>query len=257
MIKICDFGLARPLFDNVCSNADLTEYIATRWYRPPEVLLGWDKYDKSIDIWSIGCIFAEILGRRPLFPGHETTEQIELIVQVLGTPKIETIYKDGRTNSREQIFKFGEIEKTDFREMFPDASPDAIDLLEKMLRFDPDKRITIDQAIKHKYFNDLPLEPSDLPEKVGEYDFEFEKYELNLTELRELILYESLLYHDEKIFEDYVKTRDKFNAAKEKLRRLESSTPKLSHSDSISTAKTSLKSNGVSFKDTSKQTKKK
>lgn len=257
MIKICDFGLARPLFENFCNNADLTEYIATRWYRPPEVLLGWDKYDKSIDIWSIGCIFAEILGRRPLFPGHETTEQIELIVQVLGTPKIETIYKDGRTNSREQIFKFGEIEKTDFKEMFPDASLEAIDLLEKMLRFDPDKRITIDEAIRHKYFNDLPLEPGEKPEKVGEYDFEFEKFELNLTELRELILYESLLYHDEKIFEEYLKKREKFNSAKEKLRRLESENPKTSLSDSISTNKNSIKSNGKSYKDITKHVKKK
>ena len=74
-IKICDFGLARPLFDsNKDKKVALTEYIATRWYRPPEVLLEWDSYDKSLDVWSIGCIFAELLDRKPLFPGKESSE---------------------------------------------------------------------------------------------------------------------------------------------------------------------------------------
>lgn len=72
-LKICDFGLARPAIIDLSNKKNvLTEYIATRWYRAPEVLMSWDKYDKAIDMWSAGCIFAELLGRKPLFPGEDS-----------------------------------------------------------------------------------------------------------------------------------------------------------------------------------------
>jgi len=72
-LKICDFGLSRPIINDLSDKKNiLTEYIATRWYRAPEVLLNWNKYTKAVDMWSVGCIFAEILGRKALFPGDDS-----------------------------------------------------------------------------------------------------------------------------------------------------------------------------------------
>lgn len=206
--------MARPLLEDMKDKKNsLTEYIATRWYRPPEVLLEWDTYDKSIDIWSIGCIFAELLERKPLFPGKDTSEQIELIITILGTPKVEEMYKKGRTHS-ELIFKFGKIEKIPWTDIISNASEDALNLLDKMLKFDPEKRISIDEAINHKYFEGLREEVEKkwidsgedenvAVESVSKFDFEFEDLDLSTTEMRELILLEIMLYHDNKILDDY------------------------------------------------------
>ena len=87
-MKICDFGLARPLFKNMKANV-LTEYVATRWYRAPELLLSANSYTTSVDMWSVGCIFAEMLQRKPFLPGTDTKNQIELICEYLGTPDLE------------------------------------------------------------------------------------------------------------------------------------------------------------------------
>lgn len=84
-LKICDFGLARaniPSLQN--QSAELTSYIATRWYRAPEVLLSWKQYTNAIDVWSVGCIFAEIILRTPLFPGGEQDEQLQMVFELLG-----------------------------------------------------------------------------------------------------------------------------------------------------------------------------
>jgi len=194
----------------------LTEYIATRWYRPPEVLLEWDTYSKSLDVWSIGCIFAELIERRPLFPGKETSEQIELILSVLGTPKIEDVYKDGRSNSSEIIYKFGKIPKMPWKDILPTANDDALDLLEKMLKFDPDKRITVDEALNHKYFDDIPKEHDEKTEPVSKFDFEFEDLDLNINELRDLILHEIMLYHDQGILDEYEKYKEQYKKGDKK-----------------------------------------
>lgn len=76
-LKICDFGLARPILENLDDKKTIfTEYIATRWYRAPEVLMNWDKYSKSIDMWSVGCIFGELLTRKVLFPGEDSKKNL-------------------------------------------------------------------------------------------------------------------------------------------------------------------------------------
>ena len=87
-LKICDFGLARPLFKHAKANV-LTEYVATRWYRAPELLLSAVDYTTSVDMWSVGCIFAEMLQRKPFLPGTDTKNQIELICEYQGTPDLE------------------------------------------------------------------------------------------------------------------------------------------------------------------------
>merc|ERR1719313_2233609 len=85
-LKICDFGLARVHFSDKEWVCPMTEYVCTRWYRAPEVICSWTDYSCAIDIWSIGCIFAEMLSRKPLFPGHNTQHQLDLIIATLGTP---------------------------------------------------------------------------------------------------------------------------------------------------------------------------
>ena len=84
LLKICDFGLARGLVPD--NDTDLTEYVVTRWYRAPEIMLSCSEYSSAIDVWSVGCIFAEMLGRKPLFSGHDFIDQLNLIVRTLGTP---------------------------------------------------------------------------------------------------------------------------------------------------------------------------
>ena len=89
-LKICDFGLARPLLKNIKANI-LTEYVATRWYRAPELLLSSHDYTMSADMWSVGCIFAEMMLRKVFLPGTDTQQQIQLICQNLGTPDLGSI----------------------------------------------------------------------------------------------------------------------------------------------------------------------
>lgn len=85
-LKICDLGLARGYEDE---EEQKTEYVVTRWYRAPEVILNASQYSKAIDIWSVGCILAELLGRTPLFPGEDFLDQVQRIISVLGTPNFE------------------------------------------------------------------------------------------------------------------------------------------------------------------------
>merc|ERR1711920_903310 len=94
-LRICDYGLARVHYEDTGSlrTCPMTEYICTRWYRAPEVLCSWTDYGKSIDIWSVGCIFAEMLRRKALFPGRNTQHQLQLIVSCLGNPEREALRK--------------------------------------------------------------------------------------------------------------------------------------------------------------------
>jgi serine/threonine protein kinase len=86
-LKICDFGLARANIPSLeTASSAMTDYIATRWYRAPEVILSWKKYSSAIDVWSVGCILAELITRRPLLPGTSEEEQIQLITELIGNP---------------------------------------------------------------------------------------------------------------------------------------------------------------------------
>ena len=91
-IKICDFGLARCVTSTNHKDVTMTDYVATRWYRAPEILLGSTKYTTQADMWSVGCIFAELLGGKPLFPGTSTLSQINKVLEVTGKPTKEDIF---------------------------------------------------------------------------------------------------------------------------------------------------------------------
>ncbi|EGC38039.1 extracellular signal-regulated protein kinase [Dictyostelium purpureum] len=192
LLKICDLGLARV--EDATHQGFMTEYVATRWYRAPEVILSWNKYTKAIDIWSVGCIFAELLGRKPLFQGKDYIHQITLIIETIGSPSEEDISNIANEQARQFIRNMGYVPKVNFANLFPKANPDAINLLERMLCFDPNKRLTVEDALSHPYFSTLH-DPSDEPICLHKFNLSFESWDLNRELLKELIYNEMLYYH--------------------------------------------------------------
>lgn len=172
-LKIIDFGLARGFSERQDDNAGfMTEYVVTRWYRAPEIMLSYQSYTKAIDVWAVGCIFAELLGGKVLFPGKDYVHQLNLILGVLGTPNPETMARIGSSRAQEYIRKLPKMPKVPFTRLYPHATPLALDLLEKMLEFDPAKRITTEQCLAHPYLSHYH-DPSDEP-GAGLFDFGFE-----------------------------------------------------------------------------------
>lgn len=189
-LKIADFGLARTSTE---SNNFMTEYVVTRWYRAPELLLSCDTYDAGIDVWSVGCILAELLLRKPLFPGKDYIDQLKLIVATLGSPTEEELGFISAPKARAYIQGLPRSGKADFRRIFPGTSPKALDLLEKMLQFDPRKRISVEQALAHPWLEQLH-DPSMEGSAPAPFKFDFEDQDLDETGLRRLVLNEMQFY---------------------------------------------------------------
>lgn len=154
-VKVADFGLARSIDaqedPNQVSMPVLTDYVATRWYRAPEILLGSTKYTKGVDMWSVGCILGELLGGKPVFPGNSTMNQLDRIIEVTGRPTPQDIEAIQSPFASSMLEGLPPSHPRSLRHMFPNASDDALDLFEKMIRFNPDKRITADEALRHEY----------------------------------------------------------------------------------------------------------
>ncbi|KAJ3207336.1 Mitogen-activated protein kinase [Entophlyctis luteolus] len=175
-LKICDFGLARGLASTVEDPGFMTEYVATRWYRAPEIMLSFRTYTKAIDMWSIGCIFAELLGGKPLFKGRDYVDQLNHILNILGTPDEDTLRRIGSERAQLYIKSLRSTSKVPWVHLFPRASNVALDLLERLLSFDPSARVTVEEALKHPYleaYHDITDEPS----HPMLFDFGFESIE--------------------------------------------------------------------------------
>ncbi|KAK2830371.1 hypothetical protein Q5P01_018302 [Channa striata] len=154
VVKLCDFGLARSLnqIQEDSGNPALTEYVATRWYRAPEILLGSTRYTKGVDMWSLGCILGEMLLGKALFPGSSTINQIEKIMSAIPHPSPEDIVaiksEYGFSVVQRMLLK-PQVPLEDLLQ--PSVPPDALDLLKGLLVFNPDKRLTAEQALQHPY----------------------------------------------------------------------------------------------------------
>lgn len=227
-LKICDFGLARTRE----APTNMTEYVVTRWYRAPELLLNSECYTPAIDMWSVGCIIAEMLGRRPLFAGKDYMDQLRLIIRALGMPSEEDMDFVEHDRARDYIrAKFGQFEVSNplqlvhsscvvllfvgnqtkyykwtkfqttymhmqpvnFGKVFKDANPLAIDLMSKMLKFNPADRINVNTALEHPYlsqFHDSTAEPV-CPEPIF---FGFEEENLTGSQVRER-MYKEIMVH--------------------------------------------------------------
>jgi len=156
LLKVADFGLARlmdaPKDEGSTKPQVLTDYVATRWYRAPEILLGSNNYTKAVDMWSVGCILGELLGNKPMFPGSSTMNQIEKILDILGSPTkedLDSIQSDYAAQMMENLPERNR--KNGLDDLYPNADDDAMDLLKKLLSFNPDKRLTVQQALEHPY----------------------------------------------------------------------------------------------------------
>lgn len=178
-VKLADFGLARSLDssfigrvgnESVGSNdGDFTNKVITLWYRPPELLLGETKYGTAVDIWSAGCIFAEIITSRPIFTGKTEMDQLKLIFDLIGTPN-ETSWEGFRDL---KFIRTGEVtidkqRRPKLREKYSNKiqPATALSLFEKCLELDPKKRVTASRALEHRYFQSDPIAPLD-PRELG------------------------------------------------------------------------------------------
>ncbi|XP_061345333.1 mitogen-activated protein kinase 19-like isoform X2 [Gastrolobium bilobum] len=204
-LKICDFGLARVAFNDAPTTIFWTDYVATRWYRAPELCGSFSsKYTQAIDIWSIGCIFAEVLTGKPLFPGKSVVHQLDLITDLLGTPSPETITGVRNDKARKYLMEMRKKPLVPFEQKFPNADPLALRLMQRLLAFDPKDRPTAQEALADPFFKGLAKverEPSSQP--ISKMEFEFERRRVTKEDVRELIYREILEYHPQ-LLKDYM-----------------------------------------------------
>lgn len=209
-LKICDFGLARAAFTDTPTTIFWTDYVATRWYRAPELCGSfYSKYTPAVDIWGIGCIFAEVLTGKPLFPGKSVVHQLELITDLLGTPSPDTISRVRNDKARKYLTDMRRKKPVTFSEKFSNVDPLALGLLQRLLAFDPKDRPTAEQALADPYFKGLSKverEPSCQP--FSKLEFEFERRRVTKEDIRELIFREILEYHPQ-LLKDYMAGNDR------------------------------------------------
>ncbi|KAG2325495.1 hypothetical protein Bca52824_008223 [Brassica carinata] len=185
-LKICDFGLARGTSEN---NA-MTEYVVTRWYRAPELLLNSSVYTSAIDIWSVGCIFLELLTRQVVFPGRDRVHQLRLILELLGSPsekELGSLSEDSKLYLRQ----LSHHDPQSLFVVFPNVPYTALDLIKKMLMFDPGQRISVEDALDHPYLREV-RDVTDEP--VFMTPFNFDEQPFTLEEIKELIYSEALAF---------------------------------------------------------------
>ena len=153
MLKLADFGSCRGIY----SKQPYTEYISTRWYRAPECLLTDGYYGYKMDLWGVGCVMFETLALYPLFPGTNEADQIERIHKISGTPSGEILEKFKHYGSTHVDFNFNQYKRhpLGLAKLLPHVSPDAIDLMHKLLLYDPDERMTAREALRHPWFTEL------------------------------------------------------------------------------------------------------
>lgn len=206
-LKICDFGLARVLSTQQGQDAlGRTDYVVTRWYRAPEVVLLASEYTVSIDVWAVGCILCELINRKPFFAGKDHLHQIKTIVQVLGPSSEDELHWLPRNGSARAFLKKCPVsQKISWTKMLPTASNSAVEVIEAMLRFDPTKRISVHDALRYRYFTGL-FEEEDLVKDTrrGPIDWSFDNFEPTKPLLQKYVYYECASFHPEILKRDKV-----------------------------------------------------
>ncbi|KAI9364846.1 mitogen-activated protein kinase [Zopfochytrium polystomum] len=209
-LKIIDFGLARVTATAAAAAAAagdatvatagqqqqlMTGYVATRYYRAPEIMLTWQQYDEAVDMWSVGCILAEMLEGQPLFPGKDHVHQFTIITELLGTPPEDVMRTVGSENTVRFVRSLPVRQPVPFTERFKNADPEAIDLLSRLLVYDPRQRLTAAQALEHPYVRAYH-DPTDEPAAARAFDWSFAEAERGTDEWKALVYAEVVGFHD-------------------------------------------------------------
>ncbi|CAG7991882.1 unnamed protein product [Penicillium olsonii] len=189
-LKICDFGLAR------IQDLHMTGYVSTRYYRAPEIMLTWRKYNEKVDIWSAGCIFAELLTGVPLFPGKNHVNQFCVITDMLGSPPPEVIANVTSENTLNFIKSLPKRERKPMSQVIPQASAEATTLMDRMLQFDPSIRVSATAALESPYLAPYH-DPTDEPVATEPFDWAF--LEANMpADIWKTIMYGEVLgFHEQ------------------------------------------------------------
>lgn len=198
-LRITDFGLARERPTGIGENRDediqspMTEHVVTRWYRAPELMLCPDGfYDYSVDMWSAGCILAEMLGRKPLFPGKNFVHQLSLIFDVIGIPTRNEVMHIKNSQAKKFLSSQKDKKKVDFSFIFPNASSDFHEILDHILQFDPKNRIDCNEIFKHPFITKMNYPVVKQPNMSPEFEFLFETMDLSISQMKLLINQESI-----------------------------------------------------------------
>lgn len=160
-VKLADFGLAR-LYNSNDIERPYTNKVITLWYRPPELLLGEERYGKPVDVWSCGCILGELFAKEPMFRGKTELDQLEKIFEVCGSPTTST-WPDAVLLRDYPSYKPKKPYQRKLKQKYSKLPTLALDLLDNMLLLDPKKRISAEAALEHEWFKSVKFEPANLP----------------------------------------------------------------------------------------------
>jgi len=189
-LKLCDFGLAKEESEE---GEDMTDYVTMRWYRAPELVMEHKAYSNQIDVWGLGLILGELLGSRPLCQGKDRVNQLDKIIDLTGSPSEADIASLGSAAAQKYLRKKSQRPPMNLKEKFPNANPDALDLLTKMTHFHPEKRISVADAMKHPYLSQLYDEADD---KIHLAPFAFdENKHRTVSDVKKAIMQESVDFH--------------------------------------------------------------
>ena len=211
IIKLADFGLARTFkkFYPI-KLRKMSLNVVTLWYRAPELLLNNDRYDISIDVWSIGCVFAELLIGKPIFPGKTVIDEIQKIFEIIGSPNSEEIkrFKFLESNNDNKFFDNlipsinydNKLREFINEKMKNEIDDDTYDLLSQMLKFNSEERISIDKALKHKFFSDIEeLEKNNvLKNEINKIKGEYHGMKLRTVKIEQI---ENIIIENEQIID--------------------------------------------------------
>lgn len=251
LVKVADFGLARSIeFKEEEQTQVLTDYVATRWYRAPEILLGSTDYTKGVDMWSVGCILGELMLGKPIFPGNSTMNQLERVMEYTGRPNkadLEAINSPYAETMLDTLSP-DNVEVQSWTSLFPSAETDTIDLLTQLLQFNPNKRINVEESLCHAYVEQF---------HVGNEEDEItcdKKINIPINDNKKL----GVAAYRNELYQNVIKVQQDEKKAKREKKKREKAEKKSKKSDKSSEKKSKApKAKGITDKNTSSTDKKK
>jgi len=198
-LKICDFGLARGAVDAAAAEPEddprhLTEYVVTRYYRAPEIVLLASQYGTPIDIWAVGCILCELVGRKPIFRGKDYMDQLKKIFDVLGAPSPSDLeWLSCCSSAKRFVARFQVLERVSWVELYPEASPRLLDAVDAMIRLNPSERLSAEECMRLPFFEEF-YDVKDEERADRTMNWEFDGFVPSRAELQRRLHHECFSY---------------------------------------------------------------